>query len=72
MSETTRAFLKALSSVTGNISGTWFAVAFITPNFIKFSPVDSITILTKDISSGIVWLILTTILERTINEHERN
>lgn len=66
MGRTTLAFLKALSQVLGNLSATWFAVAFITPNFSNLSSTETLIVLTKDVSFGIVFLLATTLIERQL------
>lgn len=66
MTKTKRAFFKALSSVTGNLSAAWFAIAFITPNLSDFSIIEIILLLTKDIAFGIVFLLATTLIERQL------
>lgn len=61
-----RPFLKALSAVLGNLSAAWFGVALITPNLTDITNIRSITTLTLDILLGIVFLGLTTIIERVL------
>ena len=66
MGRNSRAFLKALSQVFANLSATWFTLAFVTPNFSNVFNTKSIIVLTTDIVFGIVFLALTTIVERII------
>lgn len=66
MIKTKRAFLKALSSVTGNLSAAWFAVAFVTPNFTNIFSIKTMSFLTQNIILGIVFLILTAFIERKL------
>ena len=64
MGKNTRAFLKALSQVLANISAAWFVLAFVTPNFSNLPLTEIITVLTKDILLGIVFLLASTLIER--------
>lgn len=66
MNRTKQAFLKSLAAVTGSLSAAWFAVAFITPNFPNLSTPETLILLTKDISYGIVLLLVTTLIERKL------
>lgn len=59
-------FLRALSGVLGNLSAGWFGVAFITPNFVDIHTLQAIITLTKDMLFGILFLLATTIVERSI------
>lgn len=59
-------FLKALSSVLGNLSAAWFGLAFITPSFLDIRKIEALPVLTLDIILGIVFLALTTIVERIL------
>ena len=65
MKQYRRPFLRALSAVAANISAAWFILAFVTPNFAGVS-IESIITLTRDILLGIVFLVLTTIIERIL------
>lgn len=67
MNKTHRGFLKALSAVLANLSGAWFALAFITPNFSNILDKEAIIVLTFDIIFGIVFLVLATIVERILD-----
>ncbi|MBI2334757.1 hypothetical protein HYU96_03050 [Candidatus Daviesbacteria bacterium] len=64
MTKKKRAFLKALSAVTGNLSAAWFAVVLITPNFTNIFSIKTMGFLTQNIILGIVFLMLTAFIER--------
>lgn len=66
MSKISLAFLKSLSAVTSNLSAAWFALALVTPNFTNISNTEIIVVLTRDVVFGILWLVLTVIIERTL------
>lgn len=70
MTKTKKAFLKALSSVTGNLSAAWFALVFITPNLSYIFTIKTIVVLTYDVVFGIVFLVLTTIIERYLSDND--
>lgn len=61
-----KSFLKALAAISGNLSAGWFALAIITPNFAYVFSVKTLTVLTLDIAFGIVFLAITTVLERKL------
>ena len=56
-------WLKALSGLCVNLSAAWFGVAFITPRFANLSEAEVLFVLTKSISSGIMFLLLTVEIE---------
>lgn len=64
MNKTSRAFLKSLSAVLANLSGTWFVLAFVTPNFSNLPLTEIIIVLTKDVLFGIVFLIASALIEK--------
>lgn len=66
MSKTFLAFLKTLSAVLANLSAGWFGLAIVTPNFSSLFSQETIILLTKDISFGIVFLIAATLIERRL------
>lgn len=57
-------FIKALAGLSLNISAAWFALAFITPNFVDLHALEAVIVLTKDIVLGIVFLVLNIIFEQ--------
>ena len=62
--KTKKAWIKALAGLTINISAAWFAVTFITPNFVGLSDSKNIVLLFADLFFGIIFLTLTAVLER--------
>lgn len=61
-----RPLLKALAAVTGNFSAAWFALAFVTPNFTSIFRLEGVLVLTKNVVLGILFLVATAILEKTL------
>jgi len=66
VTKNSRAFLKALSGVLANLSGAWFALALVTPNFGIFNK-EAIIVLTFYIIFAIIFLVLATIVERILD-----
>lgn len=65
----TKPWLKSLSNLSINLSAAWMAVTFITPKLpISFS--EFIYLLTKNLFSGIVLLLLSVELEREIVKYD--
>ena len=64
MGRNSRAFLKALSAVLANLSGAWFTIAFVTPNFSNLPLAETMIVLTKDILLGIVFLLSSALIEK--------
>ena len=60
--------LRATSAVLGNLSAGWFGLVLVAPNFTDITKIESILTLTKDAIFGIVFLVLTTIVERMIEK----
>lgn len=65
----TRPWLKSFSGLAINLSGAWFSVAIVSPNFLKMELLDLILFLTQTIGSGIVFLVLSVYLE-TLLEYD--
>jgi len=63
-------WLGALSNLSVNISAAWFGVAFVTPNFIGISTVDSTLVLLTDIILGILFLSFSAVIERKLHERK--
>lgn len=63
-----RPWLKALSSLSINISAAWFGVVIIAPNFLPLEGLKSLLLLTADVSAGILFLIVTVRLERRLEK----
>ena len=59
-------WLKAFSGLCINLSAVWFTLAIITPNFVSLKEAEAIFVLLKDLFFGIVFLILTAVLEKKI------
>jgi hypothetical protein len=63
--------LKSISGLLINLSGVWFALAFITPNFIGHDFIARLMILTSDEMSGIVFLIGSITAEKLLQDYEQ-
>ncbi len=64
-----RKYLPLLKSVAGlyvNLSAGWFGLAFITPNFVDINTSETLLRLTKDIGFGILFLMLSAMVEEQI------
>ncbi len=61
-----RPWLKSLSGLYVNLSAGFFGLAFITPNFIDIGTGEGLLRLTKDIGFGILFLLLSGMIEEQI------
>lgn len=59
--------LRAFANLTGNLSAALFGLAFVTPNFVNLSNLESLFVLIKDIIFGIVFLLVNVLLEKQIS-----
>lgn len=55
--------LKSLTGLSVNLSATWVALAFITPNFSSLDNPDAVYVLLSDLGFAILFLVLSVILE---------
>ena len=58
MSTNYRPWLKSLAGLSINISAAWFGLALITPNFINSGLGEFLIVLTRDVTFGIVFLLI--------------
>lgn len=63
----TRPWLKAFSAVSINLASGYFALGFITPNFLNPTTSQAIRTLTQDIIFGIVFLLISVMLNQIID-----
>lgn len=63
----TKSWLKSIGGLCINLSATWFAIIFITPKLFYKDFIDLIIFLTKTISFGIFFLVLSVKIEDFIN-----
>ena len=61
-------WLKAFSGLCINLSAAWFGLAFVTPNFADLSNINILWVLIRDVLFGIVFLVLTAIIERRMEK----
>lgn len=61
-----RPWLKSLSGLFINLSATWIAITFITPNFIKASLFEVIFLVLKNIGFAIILLLVSIELEKNL------
>jgi len=60
------AFIKTASSISSNLAAGWFGLVFVVPNFVPFQGFREASLLTTDLLSGIVFLLASYKLEKTI------
>jgi len=58
--------LKAFAALCGNLSAAWFALAIVSPNFESLFTTEGLIILTRNMLLGIVFLLITIIIERNL------
>ena len=61
-------WLKAFSGLCINLSAAWFGLAFVTPNFADLSNINILWVLIRDVLFGIVFLVLTAMIERRMEK----
>jgi len=58
-----RAWLRVLSAFFVNLAATWFGATFITINFVNLSSTEAISLLIRNIFSGILCLLVSVKIE---------
>ncbi len=61
-----KAFMKALTALSGNLAAGYFGLVLIAPNFLPLNNVINVLVLTYDFVLGIVFLWITYKLERSL------
>lgn len=60
-------WLRALSGLSINIAAAWFVLAFITPNYVDITKPEGLLTLTRDVLSGILFLLTSVMIERELS-----